>query len=219
MAFRLSAPILGAAACMLLSAPLSAATVFIDDFNRANNTTVGNGWTESESAVGNVAIVNNQLILSSNIGGAGVDAQVLQGSFSTVGYTNVTVSFDYRQFSDTANTNDIGDQLFFAWGNTSAASTVNPAAGFFSASSTILSSGTINLGPLAEGTLIWVRLFTDVSEGTPGTNEGYRVDNFVVSADAVSQVPLPGALLLMASGLAGVGGFGALRRRRTKAMN
>lgn len=223
MTIRLGASILGAAAFVLLSGgPLSAATIFLDNFDRANSNIVGNGWAETEGAAASVAINNNQLVLSNNIGGTGVDAQVLQGSFSTVGFTNITVSFDYRQFSNTAGVNDAADndRLYFAWGTSSAASTVNPVAGFFSASSTILSSGNINLGPLAAGTTIWVRLFTDVSEGQPGTAEGYRVDNFLVSGDAiVSQTPLPGALMLMVSGLAGFGGVAAIRRRRTKASN
>jgi Secretion system C-terminal sorting domain len=66
--------LLGACAAGLLSAaPASAQTLaptLLDDFNRADNSTVGNGWQETESTAGNgAAISSNQLRLSSGVQG------------------------------------------------------------------------------------------------------------------------------------------------------
>lgn len=43
---RLGAIVAGA--CLLAVSPASAATLFIDDFNRPNSSAVGNGWSEIE---------------------------------------------------------------------------------------------------------------------------------------------------------------------------
>ncbi|HRU62467.1 MAG TPA: hypothetical protein P5565_13450, partial [Bacteroidia bacterium] len=44
----------------------SAQTVLLDDFNRANNNTVGNGWNETETVAGTGATISgNNLRLAS----------------------------------------------------------------------------------------------------------------------------------------------------------
>src|SRR5690242_19620315 len=82
--------------------PAFAVTVFSDDFNRAVSTTVGNGWTETETAAAAVSIVHvtgasgdNQLQL---LGSAGnnttIDELVAQLSINAAGFNTLALSFD-----------------------------------------------------------------------------------------------------------------------------
>lgn len=221
--------IAGAAAALAAAASFtgnvaSAAPVkiFEDTFNRAANTSVGNGWIEDESSSGEaitIQFVSGVGFLSlRNIQSQAPDAAVLNGAFDTSGYTNVAVSFDYRR---APGGNEAGDQLYFAWGTTAAASNVVPTAGFFSNSDNYTSTNMIDLGPLAAATSIYLKLFTDVN----ATSEGYRIKNFVLWGEKVvetdpeeapSGVPLPAALPLMVAGLGMIGL--ASRRRKRKAV-
>jgi len=197
----------------------SAATLFADDFNRATNDIVGNGWVEHESNKAAVRIHNNNgygALSLTNQASSAPDASVLGGGFSTLGYNNITVSFDYKA---SPSGNEANDKLFFGWGLTASASTVTPAGGFFNNNTGVALSNfvtaTIQLGAAAANqAAIFVSLFTNVDSNS----EGYLIRNFKITGDAVAEAPaptpLPGAALLLGSVLAGGTGFGAWRRRR-----
>ncbi|HPZ36468.1 MAG TPA: hypothetical protein PL038_04610, partial [Bacteroidales bacterium] len=65
---------------------INAQTVLLDDFNRTDNDTVGNGWTESEtSSPGSVAISSNRLKMSSNTAGRDWAYQDISSNYTTAG--------------------------------------------------------------------------------------------------------------------------------------
>ncbi|MFH2143582.1 MAG: lamin tail domain-containing protein [Bacteroidota bacterium] len=64
----------------------------IDDFTRANNTTVGNGWTEVETVVSGAQIVSNSLQVGSTTAGRDWVWNDATSYFTTNGITNNTSS-------------------------------------------------------------------------------------------------------------------------------
>jgi len=54
-------------------------------------------------------------------------------------------------------------------------------------------------------------MFWTVLNGNGNTNEGFFLDNVVVTGDLIPAVPLPAGAPLL---LLGLGGFAALRRRK-----
>src|SRR5687767_12717455 len=84
---------LGAALFFLAAQPSSAATIYADDFNRADSTTVGFGWVEGAG----ISVNSNQLLFDANDNAL----TVTQGDLvlSTVNYTNLVFSFDWRGIS------------------------------------------------------------------------------------------------------------------------
>jgi hypothetical protein len=205
----------------------SAATIFADDFNRAQDNTVGNGWTEHEKNAAAVRINHTGgangfgfLELTKEASTA-PDASVVGGAFSTLGFTNISVSFLYK---GAPGGNHPGENLYFAWGTTAATGTTTPTAGFFSDNSGLAQdnwlTATISLGGAASNlAAIYLSLFTNVDS----MSAGYEIRNFALTGDAHSDVPgpgetpLPAAVFLFGTVLAGGAGFGAIRRRRKAA--
>ena len=75
--------------------------VLLDDFNRASNTAVGNGWTETETGgTGSASITGNQLKLSSGTAGRDFVVRDLSSRYSPVlssNRTQLTWAWNTRQ--------------------------------------------------------------------------------------------------------------------------
>ncbi|WP_345125101.1 CehA/McbA family metallohydrolase [Hymenobacter antarcticus] len=75
--------------------------VLLDDFNRANNATVGNGWTETETGgTGSASITSNQLRLSSGTAGRDFVVRDLSARYNPVlssNRTRLTWAWNTRQ--------------------------------------------------------------------------------------------------------------------------
>lgn len=76
-------------------------TVFLDDFTRANNNVVGNGWSETETVANTAATINaNLLRLGSNTAGRDYVYRDVSTAYNTVFNTNtglLTWAFNMRQ--------------------------------------------------------------------------------------------------------------------------
>lgn len=91
-------------ATILMSASLAQAqtTLFSDDFNRADSSTVGNGWTETETGGTNAKILGNELWLDTSDQN---NSPIIQHSFSEVTSGVVTFSFEMN-WNRSGNEND-----------------------------------------------------------------------------------------------------------------
>jgi hypothetical protein len=202
----------------------SAVVLFEDSFDRATNNSVNAGlssnvWTEHEVNTSAVRVFQNNGYGALQLRNIQVnnppDASVLAGAFSTAGYTNIQVTFEYRA---TASGNESDDRLYFDWGTTSAVGTINPVGGFHNNSTGVndFATAIINLGASAsDQAAIYLRLFTDVN----ATSEGYLIRNFKLTGDASpvaapGETPLPGAAVLFGTVLAGGAGYRSWRNRR-----
>lgn len=202
-----------AIAAAAFAMPASAATIFTDNFNRADSNTVGSGWIESGTNAPAVAISLNQLRLrGSQV--ATPDAAVRQSGFSTVGLTNIMVTVDWLALAN----NEIADTLNIAWaiGNPG---TFNPASWTTAGSVGGLNASGFSvgqsfaLGAAAAGqAAISIMLFSDVSAGGAGNNEGFVIDNFALTGDSIALIQLPGSMLLLLSGLGGIAVMGSKRK-------
>jgi hypothetical protein len=200
-------------ATLWTASPASAAQIFSDNFNRSNNNTVGNNWSEIEDSNHDVSIVSNHLMLEDQGGNQFIDAAATQLSISTLGYQNITLSFDWAALTDS----DSSDLLIAEWRigsgawNTATGGT-NLATLGLGGNGSFSGSGTLDLIGAANLSNIQLRFRTNVSDH----DEGAYVDNVVLSGTAISTTPVPepASLTLFGSGLLG---FGALIRRRRMA--
>jgi hypothetical protein len=207
---------------MLSAGSASAVSIFSDNFDRANNNSVGAPWLELQSGADDVSIESNNLLLRDTLSGQ-PDSAAAAGLFSTAGLQNITLNFDWRALATGQHTNDVLHVGYMV---------INSPAGF---TTTVMqnegswtevfaqSSGNINwnfvvnlaLGAAAADSQIALMFWTQVNSAT----EGFRIDNVVLTGNAIQPVPLPGALLLMVTalaGLAGVRGIGEWRRGRMR---
>ena len=197
------------------STPASALTVSADDFNRADSNTVGGGWVESGDSANDVAILTSQLRLRDDQA-TSPDAAVRQSGFSTTGLTNIVVTLDWLALGN----NEVTDTLNVAWAignpgtfNPGSWTTVGLVGGLNSSGFTLGQS--FALGAAAAGqAVISIMLYSDVSAGAAGNNEGFLIDNFVLSGDPIiTPISLPGSMLLLLSGLVGLTAMGGRARR------
>lgn len=76
-------------------------TILLDDFNRADNNTVGSGWVETETVAGTgTVIITNQLKISSTTAGRDYVYQDISARYNSVFNTNtstLTWAFNMRQ--------------------------------------------------------------------------------------------------------------------------
>lgn len=191
---------------MTVAAPASALIIFEDDFNRARTNNVGNGWTELEDDNNDVAIRNYRLRLRDTLPGNPDAAASQLGGLSTVGLTNIFLSYNWSASRDT----EAADDLFVEWKpqsdatwNRLAAHNLGRRAGGFNS---------VGLGIGAEGKSgLQIRFWTDVSWRT----EAAYIDNVKlkgIRGVAVS-ISEPATLMLAAFGF-GLVGLGAAFRRR-----
>jgi len=200
------------AAMALGASSASAATViFSDNFNRADNNTVGNGWSELEDANNDVAVNNNTLRLRDNLTGQ-PDAAVGSTVIDATGYENITVTFDWRALGP----NEAADDLMLSYALAPAPNLTqqNQWDQVFAGSDggTSIFSESVTLGADTADSIFNLMFWTNVTNNNNGNGEGFRIDNLVVSGDAIAVVPLPASASLL---LLGFGGLTALRRRKT----
>jgi len=89
LAFILRRWLLGSWALLSGLSAYAQAPTLLDDFNRADNNTVGSGWVETETTPGTgAAIVGNQLRLSSGVLGKDFVARDVSARYSSTLTTN-----------------------------------------------------------------------------------------------------------------------------------
>lgn len=186
----------------------AAAPIFSDNFNRGTSNTVGNGWSEVESDAADVSLVErgvgDQMMQVRDEDPLAIASQ-LSGN-STMGYTNVTLSYDWQPTNNTES----GDFLWVEWRDGTLGASwnviahhalVGPAA-FSSASTTFAAGG---LGDLEFRFRVVVN----------ANNEGANIDNVNMvgnggDTDQRNGVPEPGTLSIAGLGL----GLAAFLSRR-----
>jgi len=187
----------------------SAATLFSDDFNRANSNTIGNGWSELSDAANDVAIVGNRVRLRDNIGSTNPDAAIGSSVIDATGYENINVVFTWQSL----NANEANDRLRLSYAFDPAPALT--AQGQWTQVQQVSDAGTtvttqsVNLSAVDNSQ--FSLMFWTVVNGNANNNEGFYLDNVVVTGDLIAVVPLPAGAPLL---LAGLGGLVALRRRK-----
>lgn len=189
----------------ILTAPSAfAVVIFEDDFNRSDRNNVGNGWSEIERHNNDVRVNGGVLHLRDNRGN-GVDAAATQSGFSTVGLTDIMLSYEWGASGNTES----NDSLFVQWrvtGSDSWTTLVEHALGGSSLTGNILAFGI----EAANQASIEFRFYTSVSAST----ERAFIDNVVLTGRAAATaVSEPTTLMLMS--LAGLGFL--VRRKRAAA--
>ncbi len=194
-------------ALVTLTGAASASTVlYSDDFNRADNNTVGNGWSEVNRNRNDVKVRKGKLRLRDESAGS-VDAAAATSVIDATGFEDLTVSFRWRSLRD----NDIDDTLTLSYASapTPALTDVRSWSHVFTGSNdgNGWSRGTISFGSDLDGAQFSLMFWTSVN----GATEGFWIDDVVVSGSAIPAVPLPATLPLL--GLALLGAGTALRRK------
>jgi hypothetical protein len=181
---------------LLLSAAASAEVLFEDDFNRNSSNTVGAGWAEIENQPNDVAIADDAMRLRDDLSGssaAGVESPDAAAtfSFSTVGYQNLFLSFDWAAHP----TSDASDMLFVSWKTASGGWTELWSTGLggtdaWSGVNLALGAAAANLDDDIE-----IRFWTDVSRSNlrgfldAVATEGAKIDWVRLSGDPIPQSP------------------------------
>ena len=175
-----------------MAAPASAVVLFADDFNRANNINVGNGWMEAESESNDVRIRNNTLRIRDQRPEVGMAWHTVD----TTGYENITLSFTLDSF----NTDFAGDSLYVDLSTD----------GGSSYTTTLASFPLIAALPLIPYTNIPLVGMDNDSDFTFRFRLGLvspQLDTGTAIIDdlEISAIPEPGSLALFGLGLAGLG--------------
>jgi hypothetical protein len=216
-----------AALTWIAAAPASAASLWQDQFDRANGNAVGNGWIELQNDDDDVAIAASRLRLRDFRLFALEDAAATRTGISTAGHGNVGITLNWAPL--TASESD--DLLYVSWKPSAAATWIHAGTLGLGGDGTFLTSN-FSLGASAADTTIDVRLWTDVNVsayvdvmGLPIPTdldvgrEGALVDWITVTGDLQSPlaadraptngtVPTPATLPLLAAGLLGLAGRG-----------
>ncbi len=148
---------------------------FTDDFNRADSSTVGNGWVEVENQTTDCAIVSNQCQIQDQ----GPLGQITQSNINTAGLSSITFSYDWRD----DGTTEAGDLLISEW-KLSSSGTWN-TLGSHTLTQPTLVNASFNLPAAAENTSIDIRFRITVN----GNNEGAFVDNVMVCGASPCTAP------------------------------
>ncbi len=167
---------------------------FSDSFNRANNDTVGNGWSEKELSPGNVRIDSATL----NFPDSSAAAVAYRSRTSGFGRNNTTLLFEYKKDSDntefdgisvshdgSTRTATVGVSLNFDAGNNTVyvydGATSKGNASFTFAAATwyyfkwdILSDNSMKVYINTTGTFTESDLVLSISAFTPSSSDGGR---------------------------------------------
>ncbi|HND89876.1 MAG TPA: hypothetical protein PK971_16205, partial [Saprospiraceae bacterium] len=105
MRLRLPIVLLLTALCV---APLFAQTVLLDDFTRANDPVVGNGWTETETVSTGAQVSSNQLLCGSTTAGREWVYQDVSAHYTTNGLSSNSGTLTWAFNFKSSNTNPSG---------------------------------------------------------------------------------------------------------------
>ncbi len=188
----------------VLAAPSAfAVVIFEDNFNGRNGNTVGNGWSEIERQHNDVAIHGGVLQLRDRQNGMDAAASQL-GGFSTIGLTDIMLSYDWGASNNTEN----NDSLFVEWrvsGSSSWTELIQHALGGSSLTGNVLSLGVA----AANQASIEFRFYTSVS----ASNERALIDNVMLTGrTAAMAVSEPTTVMLI-----GLAMLGFVARKRQNA--
>lgn len=198
-------PLAGLVVLVFTALPLTstqANVIFFDDFNRANDTDVGNGWAEINDGSGDVAINNNTLRLRDSRPDKRIDAAASQLTLSTLGLTDINLVFDWKALVDS----DPNDRLVVDYKIGSGSWLRLDTFALGDDPTYWHRDQSFNLVGAQDNSQIGIRFWINVSEDASGNREGVRIDNV-----SVTGVPEPGTLALVGLGLAGLG----FSRKRT----
>ena len=212
---------------LLVSGTASAAPLFSDAFNRADNNAVGNGWSETSADGNDVAINSNALRLRDNRTSSATAANPdASASFSvpTLGYENLSLSFRWAPLA----ASDDGDYLNVGW-RIGTSTTWNTLWSTSLGGGEAWSEESVSLGSTAtDQQSIEFRFWTDVSSWfwlfDSTENEGARIDWVSLTGTAIEPEPQtpeataapvsePITLALLGLGLSGL----ILQRKRRSA--
>lgn len=175
-------------------------TIFMDNFNRPDNNTVGNGWSETQNNNNDVAINNDRLRMRDDRN-PGVDAQVIQ-TLSTVDFTNISLSYNWKPLVNSEG----ADKLRVLWRIGTSGSFLILATHGLGRNTSGFRSNTVFLDGAA-GQSIQLAFRTNVGHGDSGNNEGALLNRVVLRGDGAPTItqPEPATILLFGTGLLGLG--------------
>lgn len=190
----------------VIAAPVSAAIIFEDDFNRSNTDTLLNGWSEIESSSADVAIRGNRVRLKDDLPNTPVDAAAAQlGGLSTLGLGNITLMYDWGPFMES----ETADILTVQWKLASNATWLTLAVHTLGGPEGVLTPNSISLGPDAANKAdLQFRFFVTVTDSIAGA----WIDNVKLTGEP-QPVPEPVTIVLFGAGVLALGSLKWRRRR------
>jgi hypothetical protein len=176
----------------LLAQSASAATLFFDDFNRAPDAVVGNGWIETPTT--SVSLVNAgaahlgvmQLKSSQSYLSPSIQVSASHDSINATGFTDIAISFDYE-----LHYTEILDTAYVEWrvGGTGSWTTLASTVGGILFNDTWFSVSNLSLGALAaDNPNVGIEFRLRSSATLLSDTDYLKIDNVLVTGDALPPV-------------------------------